>query len=622
MTSHFQNQVCAPPSEKSWIRHCAAANAGNLCPTYREAWQRRGLLEDDSHWDMTLQEASVSQVPYLLRRLFAIMLHNCDLSSPPTLWMNHRESLFEDILHRHRQQNRNMSLDFDNTIFNQALIMIEDVVLSLGGKTLDEYGLPKPDRRQATTPIESLRETSYNTRELAQFVAENEPKLVDDQKAAYNRIIDSAKKTRGGLFFLDAPGGTGNTFVINLLLATVRQNKCIALAVASSGIAATLLTGGRTANSVFKLPLNLSLAEAPTCNISKGTALAEVLRQCRLIVWDECTMSHKAAFEALGKTLQDIRGNKSLMADVTFVMAGDFRQTLPVVPRGTRADEMQASVKSSYLWRRFTKLSLSTNMRVHLHGDRWDEIFSERLLLLGNGKVMPDPHGQITMKAIGTVVKTEEEVRNKVFLNIQQHFRDHKWLCERAILAPKNDAVGQINSTLLQKIPGPVQLYKSIDTVVDTSEAVQYPVEFLNSLELPGVPQHRLELKLGASIILLRILDPPKLCNGTRLVVKQLLPRSNHHHRECQRRGRLHTKNPNQAFRSPFRIQAASVSCASQLCHDNQQGSRAVPQDCWPQPYHTLLLSWSALRGVLKGRLSKQPLRPCTRGKDPKYCLS
>ena len=331
------------------------------------------------------------------------------------------------------------------------------------------------------------------------------------------RIIDSAKKSRGGLFFLSAPGGTGKTFVINLL-ATVRQNKCIVLAVASSGIAAILLTGGRTAHSVFKLPLNLSLAEAPTCNISKGIALAEVLRQCRLIVWDECTMSHKAAFKALDKTLQDIRRNKSLMAGVTFVMAGDFRQT--------RADEMQASVKSSYPWRRFTKLSLSTNMRVHLHGDRWDKIFSERLLLLGNGKVMPDPHGQITMKEIGTVVKTEEELRNKVFPNLQQHFRDHKWLCERAILAPKNDDVGQINSTLLQQIPGPVQLYKSIDTAVYTSEAVHYPVEFLNSLELPGVPQHRLELKLGAPIILLRNLDPPKLCNGARLVVKQLLPMS------------------------------------------------------------------------------------------------
>ena len=76
-----------------------------------------------------------------------------------------------------------------------------------------------------------------------------------------------------------------------------------------------------------------------------------------------------------------------------------------------------------------------------------------------NGKMVPDPDSQIAMKDIGTVVKTEEELINKVFPNLQQHFRDHKWLCERAILAPKNDAVGQINSTLLQQIPGPVQVY-------------------------------------------------------------------------------------------------------------------------------------------------------------------
>ena len=55
----------------------------------------------------------------------------------------------------------------------------------------------------------------------------------------------------GGMLFLDAPGGTGKTFLINLILTKLRSEGKIALANASSGIAATLLTGGRTLHCTF-----------------------------------------------------------------------------------------------------------------------------------------------------------------------------------------------------------------------------------------------------------------------------------------------------------------------------------------------------------------------------------
>ena len=61
-------------------------------------------------------------------------------------------------------------------------------------------------------------------------------------------------------------------------------------------------------------------------------------------------MSHKGAFEALDKTLQDIRNNNQLMGGVSVVLLGDFRQALSVIVRGTRADEINACIKSSYLW--------------------------------------------------------------------------------------------------------------------------------------------------------------------------------------------------------------------------------------------------------------------------------
>ena len=60
-------------------------------------------------------------------------------------------------------------------------------------------------------------------------------------------------------------------------------------------------------------------------------------------------MSRKRAFEASDKTLQDIRGNNTIFGGVPLVIAGDFRQTLPVIPRSTPADELNACLKASYL---------------------------------------------------------------------------------------------------------------------------------------------------------------------------------------------------------------------------------------------------------------------------------
>lgn len=61
-------------------------------------------------------------------------------------------------------------------------------------------------------------------------------------------------------------------------------------------------------------------------------------------------MCHKSGFEALNRSLKDIRNNDNMMGRVIVLFAGDFRQTVPVIPRGTRVDEVKACIKKSHLW--------------------------------------------------------------------------------------------------------------------------------------------------------------------------------------------------------------------------------------------------------------------------------
>jgi hypothetical protein len=67
-------------------------------------------------------------------------------------------------------------------------------------------------------------------------------------------VID---RKQSQVFFVDGPSETGKTFLYRALMTTLRNRGKIVLATASSGIAATLLLGGRTAHSRLNLPFDV-----------------------------------------------------------------------------------------------------------------------------------------------------------------------------------------------------------------------------------------------------------------------------------------------------------------------------------------------------------------------------
>jgi hypothetical protein len=153
-------------------------------------------------------------------------------------------------------------------------------------------------------------------------------------------------------FFVDGLGGAGKTFLYGSLLSRVRCTSDIALLMASSGIAALLLEGGCTAHSRFKIPV-AGLCGSSAYYVPLNNPQAALIRAARLIVWDEAPMAHKHVFEAVNHTFQHVMGVVDpALKDMFFggkvvVMGGNFRQILPVVPRGMRGQIVDANFKRS-----------------------------------------------------------------------------------------------------------------------------------------------------------------------------------------------------------------------------------------------------------------------------------
>ena len=138
------------------------------------------------------------------------------------------------------------------------------------------------------------------------------------------------------VFFIDGPGGTGKTFLYNTLIAKVRFQSKVALGLASSGIAALLLPGGRIVHSRLKVPIDI--AELSVCNISKQSSLAQLIRRTNLLVWDEACMSNKHVTECIDRSLRYICSSGIPFGGKVVVFGGNFRQIPPVIKHGSRAE--------------------------------------------------------------------------------------------------------------------------------------------------------------------------------------------------------------------------------------------------------------------------------------------
>ncbi|RZB68642.1 ATP-dependent DNA helicase PIF1 [Glycine soja] len=360
--------------------------------------------------------------------------------------------------------------------------------------------------------------------------------LTDEQASIFNKIMHVVATQSGGVYFLYGYGGTGKTLVWKTLSSAIRSTGGIVLTIASSGIASILLSDGRTTHSKFVILVPAT--QNSTCNIHQGSDLAELLHITKLIIWDEAPMCHRYSIEALDKILQDIMHNGNPFGGKVIVFGGDFRQILPVVPRGNRSDIVYATLNSSYIWNHCQILKLTKNMRLQSNPtdhSNLDELkqFSEWLLDIGDGKLAEpnDGYGEINIPDEFLIKEFQyliQEIVEATYPDLLHNYNNGDFLQKRVVLASTKDVVDKINDYVLSLIPGEEKEYCSADSV-DKSDELLSPAfgvltaEFLNSLKTSGIPNHKLRIKVGTPIILLRNLDQAYgLCNRTRLIVTRL----------------------------------------------------------------------------------------------------
>ncbi|KAE9539872.1 hypothetical protein AGLY_005124 [Aphis glycines] len=454
--------------------------------SYAAAAVAMGLIESDRAWLACMDESASFDTLRQLRYLFVTILVMYHPAEPLALYQASEDNMMEDFNRRFQDGGKSACLGD---------------LLRAHGKTFAEYGLPNPDvALLEPEPDDQL----FGTIDAATLWARRVNDLNDEQRTMYDRVMAAVDDNRNvqKVFYVDGPRETGKPTLYGCLIWSLRNRRRSVLCVAFTGIAASLMNGGMTVHSTFGLPFG-TLNDDETSSITMQSKRAQRIRDAALIVWDEVPMSPGPQLAVVDRLLRDIMGSESPFGGKPVLFAGDFRHILPVVCRGSRTAIVMSSIKHNSLWQNSEKFELTRNMRAGNDAD-----FADWLLLLGSGQ-LPTVDG-----VLDTVEIPREMVCDVVDL-IDFVYPQHMSLANER-------GMQQINRTVLQRIE---RTYTAIDTVVidDPDEEANYPTEFLNSLELNGMPPFKLTLTVGAIVMLLRNLDPKRnLCNGTRLVVTEL----------------------------------------------------------------------------------------------------
>jgi PIF1-like helicase/Helitron helicase-like domain at N-terminus len=523
--------------------------------TFREAALARGLFAEGGEFATAMQEAVQSYAtPHELR----MMLFMCFLGGAnPTILLNQfRAQLYADIVAPNPE-----------AALHELLIRLHALSERHGGQLLRNFpGFPVPqdlfsqsEFEQANTEVMVASLPDGRTAAHIEY-----QRLNGSQRTSLDAILTAVRNrndagdirlTDGRLFFLQGAAGTGKTFLLTTLRQMVQSDGMLCAITATTGIAASLYTGGRTLHSL----LGLGVQESDTPGGSQHRASkygpnserAQLLRNLSVLIVDEASMLDRALFEVVDAVLKDLRSPatgpqgtvnppQTRFAGLNIVLAGDYRQLLPVVPLSRRDPALPLHIPApqvisiqshilrhlpwaSELWTDLTKLFLTEQFR-----QAEDHAFAELLTAVGDGLhpgTLPLP-----LRATRSVQEAYKWLSRWVHTNN----RDHVDL-DCMLVCATNSKVDSHLEAFLTLFPGQLIKMTGITEVImvrgqsatgpNGQNAHAMLPEMANHVAPTGVPLHELEFKIGAPVMIIRNVLHPHLVNGRVLILKRFTQR-------------------------------------------------------------------------------------------------
>jgi hypothetical protein len=457
---------------------------GQVFPTFESAARARGMLHDDSEIIAAFHEIVQSTViDSIIRRQFVLHLVFCRPVQPVEFFDRFLHALFPPGCDTAQVWEEMMNLASEFHIKWESL------------------GIHPPIARGTTVPLLA----SYDAVLCGEAADSLWERLNEEQRQVAQEFLAAVDRPRGEdskVFMLQASGGCGKSFVANYIAARVRSRGAAAICVAASAQAAAVLEGGRTAHGQLRIPIDCDDGSYLDLHVNEKK---EIFNTAALL-WDEASMVSNTIADCVNRSFQDIMHCKLPFGGVPVLFIGDWRQLLPVVPGST--GDHHTLQKCSW-WQHVTVLRLFHNWRCQ-HPE-WMQLLDD-----------------VGMGRIAKVEVAATAVRHKVDDIIAHVWADAAsgTAAPKAILTLTLDDAADVNRRIIRSLPGDAIVATCYDTYLDCKEPDLYPEEFVQSLQMSGVPHGQLDLKVGARYIIIRNMDQSNgVVNGANILCTALSSR-------------------------------------------------------------------------------------------------